>query len=164
MAQAGHSYEDSGLCLMVPQLPKPRIENIRLEHLDHLLTIAHTAPRCQLWLTEGPRIWDSVAKHKDAYVAAAGTGASLGIAYHLAMDATVQQGTYHGMPAPMPQEAHNAIMGANSATEAIDTAMRKGERVTLACAHCSSKVRAPAGIRRMVRCPECKRDFWADTH
>lgn len=99
--------------------------------------------------------WDSIAKHKDAYVAAAGTGASLGIAYHLASDATIQiqEGTYHGMPGPMHGRA-------NSATEAIEAAKREGDRVILECAHCSS--RAPGCIRRMVGAPKCNNDFWAD--
>lgn len=72
-------------------------------------------------------IWDVVAMHKDRYVLAASQGASLGVAYHLFIDSTVDIGAYHGLPVSLPIEGHTAIAGANSAAEALDVA-HKSER------------------------------------
>lgn len=65
-------------------------------------------------------LWDSIAKHKDDYVLAASQGASLGIAYHLLIDSTVDAGTYHGLPVPMPTEAHIALTASNAVAEGLD--------------------------------------------
>jgi hypothetical protein len=73
-------------------------------------------------------IWDSIAKHKDRYVLATSQGASLGIAYHLFVDSTVDIGAYHDLPVSLPIEGHEAIAGANAAAEAIDVKHKDQKR------------------------------------
>lgn len=68
--------------------------------------------------TEHDPLWDSVAQQSALLLTAAGQGASIGIAYHLMIDAVVQPGAYHGLPFDMPLEAHQAILAANSVSEA----------------------------------------------
>ena len=42
---------------------------------------------------------------------------SLGLAYHLGVDATIQgEGTYKNLPFSMPQIGHQLLAGANSVT------------------------------------------------
>ncbi|HWH59779.1 MAG TPA: hypothetical protein VN682_19270 [Terriglobales bacterium] len=65
-------------------------------------------------------IWDSIAANKDRYMIAVSRGASLGIAYHLFIDSTMDVNAYHGLPISMPMSGHEAIIGANAAAEAID--------------------------------------------
>lgn len=55
-------------------------------------------------------------------------GASAGLAYHLAVDAVLQPGSYKDLPIELPIEGHQAIAGANAATEAIDIQQRKARR------------------------------------
>jgi len=73
-------------------------------------------------------IWDSIAKHKDRYVLATSQGASLGIAYHLFVDSTVDIGAYHDLPVSLPIGGHEAIAGANAAAEAIDVKHKDPKR------------------------------------
>ncbi len=73
-------------------------------------------------------IWDSIAKHKDRYVLATSQGASLGVAYHLFVDSTVDIGAYHDLPVSLPIEGHEAIAGANAAAEAIDVKHKDQKR------------------------------------
>lgn len=63
-------------------------------------------------------LWDSMAQKSAELLTAAGQGASIGIAYHLMVDAVVQPGAYHGLPFDMPMEAHQVILAANSVSEA----------------------------------------------
>jgi hypothetical protein len=63
-------------------------------------------------------LWNGIARSAVEILRSAGKGASIGIAYHLMVDAVVQPGAYHGMPFDMPIEAHQAIFAANSAAEA----------------------------------------------
>lgn len=63
-------------------------------------------------------LWNGIARSSVDILQSAGKGASIGIAYHLMVDAVVQPGAYHGMPFDMPIEAHQAIFAANSAAEA----------------------------------------------
>ena len=92
-----------------------------------LLTLADLIGSVHQYLpTDHDPLWDAIAKNKAQFIHAASTGASAGIAYHLMIDATVQPGTYHGLPFSMPQEAHNGLMGANAAAEGIDAATRPG--------------------------------------
>ncbi len=65
-------------------------------------------------------IWDAIAKHKDQYLAAAAQGASLGVAYHLFVDSTLQPAPYHDLPGEHPLAVHQAVMGANAAAEGLD--------------------------------------------
>ena len=51
---------------------------------------------------------------------------SLGLAYHLGVDATIQgEGTYKNLPFSMPQIGHQLLAGANSVTEFVDTTKTK---------------------------------------
>lgn len=65
-------------------------------------------------------LWDSVLSAKNRIARAAMTGTSTGLAYHLMADAIVQPGAYHGLPAHMPMEAHQTIMGSNAVAEMAD--------------------------------------------
>lgn len=67
---------------------------------------------------EHDALWDSMAQKSAELLTAAGQGTSIGIAYHLMIDAVVQPGAYHGLPFDMPLEAHQAILAANSVSEA----------------------------------------------
>lgn len=65
-------------------------------------------------------LWDTMARQSDGILNAASMGASMGMAYHLFVDGLIQPGAYHGIPIPMPMEAHQAIFEANAAAEALD--------------------------------------------
>jgi hypothetical protein len=69
-------------------------------------------------------IWDAIAKHKDQYLAAAAQGASLGIAYHLFVDATIQPAPYHDLPGEHSLAVHQGVMGANAAAEGLDSSKK----------------------------------------
>lgn len=62
-------------------------------------------------------LWDGIARHSVELLKSAGKGASIGIAYHLMVDAVAQPGAYHGMPFDMPLEAHQAVLAGNSIAE-----------------------------------------------
>ena len=62
-------------------------------------------------------LWDGIARQSVGILSSAGKGASIGIAYHLMVDAVVQPGAYHGLPVEMPMEAHQTILAANSVAE-----------------------------------------------
>jgi hypothetical protein len=64
-------------------------------------------------------IWDELAQGSSAVLNAAGTGASVGIAYHLMVDGLVQPGAYHGLPVEMPLWAHQALLTGNGLAEAV---------------------------------------------
>jgi hypothetical protein len=65
--------------------------------------------------------WDKAKEHGQFIIENLATGASFGIAYHLFVDATMHGGkAYSDLPFSAPLGVHNAIMGLNSATEAID--------------------------------------------
>lgn len=72
--------------------------------------------------------WDKLLATKESIAARLSEGASAGIAYHLAADATLQSGAYHDLPIAMPMEAHQALLAANAAAEGID-AVNKGQTV-----------------------------------
>jgi hypothetical protein len=63
-------------------------------------------------------LWEGIARKSVDILSSAGKGASIGIAYHLMVDAVVQPGAYHGMPFDMPMEAHQTIFAANAVAEA----------------------------------------------
>jgi hypothetical protein len=62
-------------------------------------------------------LWDGIASQSVNILNAAGKGASIGIAYHLMIDAVVQPGAYHGLPFDMPIEAHQMLTAINSVGE-----------------------------------------------
>jgi len=68
--------------------------------------------------------WDSAMAFSNHIGDAAVTGANYGMAYHLFVDGIVQPGAYHGLPIPMPMEAHQAVMTANAVAEAMEPGLR----------------------------------------
>ncbi len=64
-------------------------------------------------------LWEGLVHQSVDILRTAGKGASIGIAYHLMVDAVVQPGAYHGMPFDMPIEAHQTIFAANSVAEGV---------------------------------------------
>jgi hypothetical protein len=68
--------------------------------------------------------WDKISASKDAIAQQLCVGASTGIAYHLAVDATIQPAAYKDLPLSMPMEAHQSVFAANALTEATDAHCR----------------------------------------
>lgn len=63
-------------------------------------------------------LWDDILQHSDQLLSAAGQGVSIGIAYHLVVDAFIQPAPYHGLPTHVPLEVHQTVMAVNAAGEA----------------------------------------------
>lgn len=76
--------------------------------------------------------WDTISSTKDLIAEKLAIGASAGIAYHLAVDATLQPAAYKDLPFSMPMEAHQTLFALNAAAEGVDAAKRQttGERIT----------------------------------
>ncbi|NMG14225.1 hypothetical protein [Aromatoleum bremense] len=77
--------------------------------------------------------WDRLTEVKGQLAHQLATGASVGIAYHLTVDATLQPAAYKDLPFSMPLEAHQLLFAVNAAAEGKDAAMRVatvGERTT----------------------------------
>jgi len=75
-------------------------------------------------------LWDQIKSNNENVLESFYTGMSLGLAYHLGVDATIQgEGTYKNLPFSMPQFGHQLIAGANSMTEFIDTAKTKIKKI-----------------------------------
>jgi len=68
--------------------------------------------------------WDKISASKDIIAQQLCVGASTGIAYHLAVDATIQPAAYKDLPLSMPMEAHQSVFAANALTEATDAHCR----------------------------------------
>lgn len=66
------------------------------------------------------RYWDVIHSRSKGLAQSGAQGVSLGLAYHLGVDAVLQPGAYHDLPFPMPIEAHQAVLGANAAAEGLD--------------------------------------------
>ena len=66
------------------------------------------------------RYWDVIHSRSKGLAQSGVQGISLGLAYHLGVDAVLQPGAYHDLPFPMPIEAHQAVLGANAAAEGLD--------------------------------------------
>lgn len=62
-------------------------------------------------------IWDHLASHGQNFALGLATGYGVGLAYHLGVDATVQAAPLHGIPVPMPMEAHQAVMLGSAVAE-----------------------------------------------
>ena len=77
-------------------------------------------------------LWDSLALRSVDLLNTAGKGASIGIAYHLMVDAVVQPGAYHGIPFDMPLEAHQAVLAGNSIAEGAAVRTYPGEESIVA--------------------------------
>ena len=97
-----------------------------LEAALMLLTRTVVCVHKNLPLTRDP-LWDGIAGQSVGILNAAGKGASIGIAYHLMVDAVVQPGAYHGLPFDMPIEAHQTILAANSVAEATAGTLSPGD-------------------------------------
>lgn len=72
-------------------------------------------------------LWEEISRQSVSILNSAGKGASIGIAYHLMVDAIVQPGTYHGLQFDMPLETHQTILAANSVAEATAVKAYPGE-------------------------------------
>lgn len=70
--------------------------------------------------------WVQLMQSKNHLVSKFLVGASAGIAYHLAVDATLQPAAYHGLPSEAPMSVHQTIMGMNAAAEGIDVFQKEG--------------------------------------
>lgn len=85
-------------------------------------------------------LWEKIADQSVGILNAMGKGASIGIAYHLMVDAVVQPGAYHGLPIELPIEAHQTITGINSVGEVIAVKEYPDEEV-IAATHEERKAR-----------------------
>ena len=68
--------------------------------------------------------WDQLSGAKDQIAGQLSAGASAGIAYHLAVDATLQPAAYKDLPISMPMEAHQMLFALNATVEGLDAAKR----------------------------------------
>lgn len=91
------------------------IETLILAFFD-LVKVVHTnLPE------EHDELWEEILNRGEDIFSSLANGVSLGIAYHLGIDATVDgAGTYKDLPFSASQETHQIIMGINSATESVD--------------------------------------------
>jgi hypothetical protein len=70
--------------------------------------------------SERDPFWDKLVETKDRIALQLAAGTSAGIAYHLAVDATIQPAPYHDLPFAMPMEGHQTLMGLNALAEGLD--------------------------------------------
>lgn len=77
-------------------------------------------------LPEGERssFWNQLDNAKDQIALNLAAGASAGLSYHLAVDATLQPAAYKDLPISMPMEAHQMLFAVNAAVEGQDVAGR----------------------------------------
>lgn len=69
---------------------------------------------------EHARVWDQMIPHAERATFALLTGVSLGLAYHLAIDATIDGMTaYKDLPFSMSLGGHNMLLGLNALAEAL---------------------------------------------
>jgi len=66
--------------------------------------------------------WDKLSEQKNDILQKFSMGISAGIAYHLAIDGSLQTAPYKDLPVSMPMEAHQALFEINAMAEGIDTA------------------------------------------
>lgn len=74
-------------------------------------------------------IWDVIYQKTGEFAHSAQVGASIGMAYHLFVDALAQPAPYKDLPISMPMEAHQSLFAANAAAELLD-AGKKPERTS----------------------------------
>ena len=70
------------------------------------------------------QFWDTLSQTKDEIASQLAIGTSAGIAYHLAVDATLQPAAYKDFPISMPMEAHQTLFGLNAVVEGSDVVSR----------------------------------------
>jgi hypothetical protein len=74
-------------------------------------------------------LWEDLNNASGEVFAALSTGLSVGIAYHLGVDATIDgDGTYKDLPVSLPETGHQVILGANAVVEGFDAAKRATEK------------------------------------
>lgn len=74
-------------------------------------------------------LWEDLNNSSGEVFAALSTGLSVGIAYHLGVDATIDgDGTYKDLPVALPEVGHQGILGANAVVEGVDAAKRATEK------------------------------------
>lgn len=77
---------------------------------------------------EHDELWEEIINGGEDIFSALANGVSLGIAYHLGVDATIDgAGTYKDLPFSAPQETHQAIMGINAVVEGTDAIKQSNE-------------------------------------
>ena len=94
--------------------------------------------------------WEQISTAKDQIATQLSAGASAGIAYHLAVDATLQPAAYKDLPFSMPMEAHQMLFALNAAVEGLDAAERvqtPGEKAVAAVG--DGFAAAGAGLRTL---------------
>ncbi|MDD5022366.1 MAG: hypothetical protein PHR82_09605 [Endomicrobiaceae bacterium] len=69
--------------------------------------------------------WDKLSDQKDDIFKKLSMGISAGIAYHLAIDGSLQVAPYKDLPISMPMEAHQSLFEINAMAEGIDVANKK---------------------------------------
>lgn len=70
-------------------------------------------------------LWDSIDRNRDRFLTRINEGVSVGVAYHLLIDGTLQPGAYHDLPIHLPLAGHEAVLVGNAAAEAIDVSVKK---------------------------------------
>jgi hypothetical protein len=71
-------------------------------------------------------LWDDIKRNNESVLESFYTGMSLGLAYHLGIDATIQGGgSYNDLPFSTTNFGHRLIAGLNSITEFIDSSKSK---------------------------------------
>lgn len=73
--------------------------------------------------------WDILTSSKDQIAHSLSIGASSGIAYHLAVDATIQPAPYKDLPISLPLWGHQSLFAANAIVEGNDTLQRHAPSV-----------------------------------
>jgi hypothetical protein len=96
--------------------------------------------------------WSNLLEAKNNITRELAKGASAGIAYHLAVDAALQPGAYHGLPGSMPEEAHQTLFALNAAAEGLDVRHKEnttGQKVVRGVENAGGVVakRAAAGAK-----------------
>lgn len=95
--------------------------------------------------------WEQISTTKDQIASRLSAGASAGIAYHLAVDATLQPAAYKDLPFSMPMEAHQLLFAVNAAVEDKDAASRVNTPGEKAVAAVSDGLAAVgSGIRTLL--------------
>lgn len=75
--------------------------------------------------SERDPFWDQLVETKGRIAKGLVMGTSAGISYHLAVDATLQPGTYHGLPFHMPEGGHETLFALNAAAEGLDVGQKE---------------------------------------
>jgi hypothetical protein len=104
----------------------------------------------QLPAGQRSEFWEQISTTKDQIATQLSAGASAGIAYHLAVDATLQPAAYKDLPFSMPMEAHQMLFALNAAVEGLDAAERvqtPGEKAVAAVS--DGLAAAGAGLRAL---------------